>query len=67
MIELLLSLMDIIYEVVLEILDFFREIVIKLVYVVVGWALILSIPVWIIPYGIYKANKKHNKNYNKNE
>lgn len=29
--------------------------------------LILTFPVWIIPYLIRRHNKKHNKNYNKTE
>jgi hypothetical protein len=40
-------------------------------YYLCKFVLRISAFVWIIPYGIYKANKKrnrkHNKNYNKNE
>ena len=29
--------------------------------------LILTLPIWIVPYLIRRHNKKHNKNYNKTE
>lgn len=69
MIDLLLYCMGEVYEVLSEMGEEAYDFLLKLIALLLMVCLIVTIPLWIIPYHIYKNedNKKHNKNYNKNE
>lgn len=67
MIDFLLYCMGETYEVLSEIGEDARDFLLKLIAFFLMVCLVLSFPVWIIPYKRYAdGNKKHNKNYNKN-